>query len=64
MKVWVRKRRFWWTACNPNEALGMIDSSTYFRARTKERAVEKCVRAFSPSESPWEEIDTPKEGTP
>lgn len=56
LRVWVRKRRFWWTAFNPDEPLAMMDTHTYFRARTRERAIEKCRRAFTPKPSKWEEV--------
>ena len=56
MRVFVRRRRFWWVACNPDEVLGEIDFPTYFRAFSQERAIEKCVRRFAPKPSPWEEI--------
>lgn len=56
MRVWVYRRRFWWSALNPDEALATIDTPTYFRARTRERAIEKCVRAFAPRTPGHEEV--------
>ena len=56
MRIWVRKRRWWWTAVNPDEVVGEIDMPTYFRAKTRERAIEKCLRRFAPRASEWEEI--------
>jgi len=54
--VWVRKRRFWWTACNPDEPVGLFDSLTFYRAKTREGAIDKVIRAYEPREVIWEEI--------
>jgi len=56
LRVLVRKRRFWWTACYADEVLATIDTPTYFRSRTREGAISKVVRAFGPRPSPWEEV--------
>ena len=65
MRVWVYKRRFWWSAMNPDEILATIDTNTYYRARTRERAIAKCVRAFAPCKPDHEEVvvEFPKDGT-
>jgi hypothetical protein len=58
VKIWVRKRRFWWTACNPDEVLAEFDLPTYVRARTREGAIAKARRRFGPRPSPWEEVSS------
>jgi hypothetical protein len=55
-RVWVRKVWFWWVALNPDEVIGLFDTSTRYYALSRERAVEKCRRAFSPKPSKWEEV--------
>lgn len=57
--VW--QRRWWWTASNPDEVVGEIDLPTYYRARTREAAIAKCVRANSPR-GPQAEIIVAKGG--
>lgn len=57
--IWIRKNRWWWVACNPNEALGMCDSSSFVRARTRKRLIEKALKRWGPKPFPWEVIELP-----
>lgn len=58
LRVWVRPRLggLYWTATNPDEAVGLVDGNTYYRGLTREEAVNKCLRANTPRESEWEEL--------
>lgn len=62
MKVQVIRRRFWWTACDKDEPVALFDSPTYFRSRTREGAIAKCVRANTPKPPFWEEVRIDSEG--
>jgi hypothetical protein len=57
VKVYVRRGWFFWQAQYADEPVGEIDLPTTFRSRTREGAIEKCQRAFSPAPSRWEEVD-------
>ena len=54
----VRKGWIFWQALNPDEALGMIDSHTVYRSRTREGAIDKARRAHTPSKPP-EVVEVP-----
>jgi hypothetical protein len=56
--LWIRRSVFgWWVACNPNEALGVFDTPTYYRSWTRERLEAKLRRKFAVKPIPWEEIE-------
>lgn len=42
--------RLWWIACNANEVLAIIDSPTYSRSRSRQGAIDKCVKRWQPKE--------------
>lgn len=67
-RVWLRSHLFWWTAIDPDEPLGMIDSHTILaRAFTREKLIEKLKkRAAKPISKPDEIIlcYTGSSGTP
>ena len=54
-EVWVRKVLFFWVAINPNETLATVDCSTYYFGLSRESAVNRCRRAFSPKPPKWED---------
>ena len=59
MRVLIRQRRWWWVACNPDEALGTVDTQTYIRARSRERLLAKAGRRWGARQSEWEEVHLP-----
>jgi hypothetical protein len=56
-RLLIRQRRWWWVACNPDEALALMDTQTYVRALTRERVIEKATRRFFSCSDPWEEVE-------
>lgn len=64
LRIWVYKRRFWWSALNPDEPLALMDTHRYFRAFSRERAIEKCRRAFSVGKPDYEEVRFPVSSDP
>lgn len=57
-RIWVRARLFWWSAIDPDEVTGMIDTNTVIaRALTRDRCIEKARRRMEPKPSAWEEIN-------
>jgi len=57
----VRRREWhgltWWVAYDPSEPVGLIDSYTYVRARTREAVIEKARKRFrSAKPNPWRRV--------
>lgn len=57
MRVWIRKRPFWWSAIDPDETLATVDTHTVYRAWTRDGLVAKLRKRFAPKSPPWEKID-------
>jgi len=55
-RIWVRRRLFWWSAIDPDEPLGTMDSHTTLRALTRERVIEKWRRRLRPVPKTYEEV--------
>lgn len=64
MRLLVRKSwtGLWWIACDADEPLGLIDSPTYRRARTREGVIAKWQRRLGVTRGPWEEVSVPTTG--
>lgn len=56
MRLLVRKRRWWYVACNPDETLATCEMPTYIRSRSYEGLVAKAQRNWGKREPIWTEV--------
>jgi hypothetical protein len=57
-RFWIKRSwtGLWWVALDPDEPLALFDTSTIYRAWTRERLVAKLERMTAPRATEWEDV--------
>jgi hypothetical protein len=56
LRLFVWKRRWWWTAVWADEPVGTADTPTHIRARSRARLLEKARLKWGPREPAYETV--------